>query len=75
MAIQKRKSIVAAEPAQPPWPWLLGGLAVLAGTLRLIHARALANDSVFAVLLGDSKRYVEWAAEIAGGNWLGSSAF
>jgi 4-amino-4-deoxy-L-arabinose transferase-like glycosyltransferase len=54
---------------------LLGGLAVLAGTLRLIHARALANDPVFAVLLGDSKRYVEWAAEIAGGNWLGSGAF
>ncbi|MGH9383446.1 MAG: glycosyltransferase family 39 protein [Vicinamibacterales bacterium] len=54
---------------------LLAGLAVLAGALRLIHIRALSKAPVFSVLLGDSKRYVEWASEIAGGNWLGSGAF
>lgn len=37
--------------------------------------RALASAPVFAVLLGDSKRYVEWASEIVGGAWLGTGAF
>jgi 4-amino-4-deoxy-L-arabinose transferase-like glycosyltransferase len=57
------------------WPLLLAGLAVLTCAVRLIHIRALSNTPVFAVLLGDSRRYVEWAAEIAAGNWLGSGAF
>lgn len=47
----------------------------MAFVLRWFHVRALANDPIFAVLLGDSKRYVEWAAEIARGDWLGSEAF
>ena len=57
------------------WRPLLAGVALLAFVVRFVHIRALANTPVFAVLLGDSKRYVEWGAEIAGGNWIGSGAF
>jgi 4-amino-4-deoxy-L-arabinose transferase-like glycosyltransferase len=57
------------------WRRLLAGVALLAFAVRFLHIRALANTPVFAVLLGDSKRYVEWGAEIAGGNWIGSGAF
>src|SRR5262245_59451954 len=54
---------------------LLAAVGILAFGIRLIHVQTLSKDPVFAVLLGDSKRYVEWAADIAGGNWLGSGAF
>jgi predicted membrane-bound mannosyltransferase len=54
---------------------MLAGVALLACAIRLIHASALSNAPVFAVLLGDSKRYVEWGAEIARGDWLGTQAF
>lgn len=57
------------------WPALLAGLAVLACAVRLIHARTLSGTPVFGILLGDSKRYVEWASDIAAGNWLGSEVF
>src|SRR6185503_12474296 len=57
------------------WGRLLVGVAVLAFVVRFLHIRALSNAPVFAVLLGDSKRYVEWGAEIARGDWIGSGAF
>jgi 4-amino-4-deoxy-L-arabinose transferase-like glycosyltransferase len=57
------------------WRRLLTGVALLAFAVRFLHMRALANTPVFAVLLGDSGRYVEWGAEIAGGNWIGTGAF
>jgi hypothetical protein len=43
--------------------------------VRLIHASALSSAPVFAVLLGDSKRYVDWASEIAAGDWIGTEVF
>ena len=54
---------------------MLGGVALLALAVRIVHVRALSNTPVFAVLLGDSKRYVEWGAEIARGDWIGTGAF
>jgi 4-amino-4-deoxy-L-arabinose transferase-like glycosyltransferase len=50
-------------------------VAIVAFGLRFLHIRALAGAPIFAVLLGDSKRYAEWGAEIARGDWLGSGAF
>jgi 4-amino-4-deoxy-L-arabinose transferase-like glycosyltransferase len=64
-------------PAFPATPTLLQltGVGVLACAVRLIHVNALANTPIFSILLGDSKRYVEWGADIAGGNWLGTEVF
>jgi 4-amino-4-deoxy-L-arabinose transferase-like glycosyltransferase len=84
MSRRRTRSSSAAGPApasparstdSPPWPLLLTGIGALALTLRLIHIRALAAEPVFGVLLGDAQRYVEWAREIAAGNWIGTGAF
>jgi 4-amino-4-deoxy-L-arabinose transferase-like glycosyltransferase len=84
MSRRRTRSSSAAGPApasparstdSPPWPLLLTGIGALALTLRLIHIRALAAEPVFGVLLGDARRYVEWAREIAAGNWIGTGAF
>src|SRR5262245_3016598 len=56
-------------------PWLPAAVAVLACAIRLIHVYTLASVPLFDVLIGDSKRYVEWATTIAGGDWIGTGAF
>lgn len=62
-------------PSTSRWTLLLLGLAMVAWIVRFIHATALSSAPVFAILLGDSKRYIEWASEIAAGDWLGTAVF
>lgn len=47
----------------------------VAFAVRLVCLLNFREVPFFQSLIVDSKRYDEWAQEIAGGNWLGSSAF
>jgi tetratricopeptide (TPR) repeat protein len=55
--------------------WALGLIAVIAFGIRLTHARALNDSPISEILLGDSRRYVDWAREIAAGDWVGTEVF
>ena len=57
------------------WWLALAAIAALALLLRIVHLGALNATPVFAVLLGDSREYDRWAAEIANGAWLGTGVF
>ena len=50
-------------------------LFVLAFVVRGIYFLELWSSPLFAVLVGDGRQYYAWAAEIAGGEWLGREAF
>ena len=52
-------------------------LAVFAIALvvRLIHVWQLRASPFFAVLMGDSRGYDDWARQIAGGDWFGHDVF
>ena len=54
---------------------LILGVGLVAFSVRALHIRALSTAPIFEVLLGDSKRYFEWASDIAAGNWIGTGTF
>jgi len=56
---------------------LLPYLAIfgVALTVRLIHLAGWAHTILATVLLGDARRFDEWARQIAGGDWWGSEVF
>jgi tetratricopeptide (TPR) repeat protein len=43
--------------------------------VRLVHVWQMRASPFFAVLLGDSRGYDEWARRIAGGEWIGTDVF
>ena len=47
----------------------------LACTLRIVHIWQMRSSPFFAVLLGDTRGYDEWAQRIAAGDWIGLIAF
>src|SRR5262245_52097758 len=61
----------SSQDAPLPWSLLLCGVGVVAIAVRLIHVATLSSTPLFDVLLGDSKRYVDWASAIAAGDWQG----
>jgi tetratricopeptide (TPR) repeat protein len=54
------------------WSALIVGCALL---VRLLHLAQLQATPLFAVLLGDSRGYVDWARQIAGGDLIGQAVF
>lgn len=54
---------------------MLVGVAVLAFALRLAHLLQARSVVFFELLISDGKAYTEWAARIAGGDWLGEGVF
>ncbi len=71
----------SASPPKSQWPiwqrWWLGcaGIWALALAIRLWHLWLLEDSPLSYVLMGDARRYHEWGAEIARGNWLGTESF
>ena len=66
------------KSARPVWrSWWAGcaGIWTAALLLRLGHLWLLQDDPLGHVLTGDARRYHEWGAEIASGDWLGSETF
>ena len=55
-----------------PGPWLVFGVALV---VRLLHVWQMQGTPFFSTLMGDSRGYDRWAAEIAGGDWLGREVF
>ena len=47
----------------------------MALVVRLGHLWLLQDSPLSYVLMGDARRYHEWGAEIAAGNWLGTQSF
>src|SRR5438034_4983948 len=47
----------------------------VAFTLRIIHIWQMRNAPFFTLLMGDARRYDEWAERIAGGDWIGRDVF
>lgn len=55
-----------------PGPWMVFAVAL---AVRLLHVWQMQGTPFFATLMGDSRGYDRWAAEIAGGDWLGREVF
>lgn len=64
---------------QPRTPRSFYGLVMLivaaAFAVRLLYLTQIENIPFFHHLIGDGKRYWEWAGRIAGGDWLGNATF
>jgi tetratricopeptide (TPR) repeat protein len=48
---------------------------LIALALRLIHLWQMREAPFYAVLMGDSRSYDEWAQRIAAGDWMGTDVF
>jgi tetratricopeptide (TPR) repeat protein/4-amino-4-deoxy-L-arabinose transferase-like glycosyltransferase len=51
------------------------GAALLALVVRLAYLAELNGSPFLSVLVGDSRQYVAWAQQIAGGQWIGTEIF
>src|SRR4051794_3906008 len=51
------------------------GLFATAFAVRLLHVWQMRATPFFSVLMGDSRRYDEWARRIAAGEWIGHEVF
>src|SRR5262249_43822917 len=61
------------RPAAREWFALaIFGVALL---VRLIHVWQIRRSPYYAMLLGDSRGYDDWARQIAAGDWLGHDVF
>jgi Tfp pilus assembly protein PilF len=47
----------------------------LALAIRLMHLFQMRDTPLFAVLMGDSRGYDEWARRLAAGDWIGTDVF
>ena len=59
-------------PSSAPFALAIFALALL---VRLMHVWQMRRAPFFAVLMGDSHGYDEWAQRIAGGEWMGREVF
>lgn len=55
--------------------WLAPAIFSLALIVRLVHLWQMRRSPFFALLMGDSHGYDEWAQRIAGGDWFGTEVF
>jgi tetratricopeptide (TPR) repeat protein len=69
----------ALAPPSPPPTWIArhGVLAVflLALLARAVYLLELRGSLLFELLLGDARRYDQWARGIAAGDWMGKEVF
>ena len=64
-----------APPAVEPRAWFALAIFGVALLVRLAHVWQIRRSPFFALLMGDSRGYDEWARRIAGGEWLGHEVF
>ena len=57
------------------WGMVCAGIWLLALVVRLGHLWLLQDSPLSYVLMGDARRYHEWGAQIARGDWLGTETF
>jgi len=50
-------------------------VVLLALAVRLLYLLELRESLLFAAALGDGRQYLDWARQIAAGDWLGSEVF
>ena len=55
--------------------WFAAAIFGAALLVRLAHVWQIRRSPFFALLMGDSRGYDEWARRIAGGEWLGTDVF
>ena len=55
--------------------WFAAAIFGAALLVRLAHVWQIRRSPFFALLMGDSRGYDEWARRIAGGEWLGTEVF
>ncbi len=55
--------------------WFAAAIFGVALLVRLAHVWQIRRSPFFALLMGDSRGYDEWARRIAGGEWLGHEVF
>ena len=58
-----------------PAPWFALAIFAIALLVRLVHVWQLRRSPFFALLMGDSHGYDEWARRIAAGDWFGTEVF
>jgi tetratricopeptide (TPR) repeat protein len=64
-----------ALEALPKARWVLAGLLLVGLLLRAAHLHALHASPFYTSLQLDARYYDAWAREIAGGAWIGRTAF
>jgi tetratricopeptide (TPR) repeat protein len=70
-------AIVEADAGRPGGAdrWFALAIFALALVVRLVHGWQMRRSPYFALLMGDSRGYDEWARRIAGGEWFGGEVF
>ena len=63
------------EAAPPERPWFALAIFAVALIVRLVHVWQIRRSPFFALLMGDSRGYDEWARRIAAGDWFGTEVF
>jgi tetratricopeptide (TPR) repeat protein len=64
-----------AAPAADRRAWFALAIFGVALLVRLVHVWQIRRSPFFALLMGDSRGYDEWARRIAAGEWLGREVF
>jgi len=76
--LPREKSPVPAFPPVEPVErraWYALAIFGVALAVRLVHVWQIRRSPFFALLMGDSRGYDEWARRIAAGDWLGTEVF
>jgi len=55
--------------------WQVIALAAIGFVVRLVYVWQIRESPFFDVLMGDARRYDEWAMQIASGDWIGRDVF
>ena len=72
---RQRESAAASGPAYPRFLREAIFITVVALCVRVLYIWQLRPSPFFDVLIGDARRYDEWARQIAAGDWLGRDVF
>jgi tetratricopeptide (TPR) repeat protein len=67
-------AVVAPDPVER-LGWIALAIFGVALAVRLVHVWQIRRSPFFALLMGDSRGYDEWAQRIAAGDWLGTEVF
>lgn len=73
--MKKTLSLPIPSPAVRKGSIILAAILLLAFALRFIFFLQLTRSPIGGMLIEDSKTYHDWAAAIAGGDWLGGKVF
>lgn len=82
MSRERKRRAVSEIPLSPPserqprrFAWLVMAVAAVGLAIRGVYVWQIRDSPYFDVLMGDARRYDSWAAQIAGGDWIGQDVF